>query len=127
MPRPKKIKGRGTEDNRWRSDPRLSDSMPTLAMKGEGLTRRELICSLAAIVGSRRGMPNLALVAFPVPYAGSTRPDFIHSALDYSALDYHGYLLHDFIVDGCNAHLIQPSVPLPGAPWVWRTMFWDAF
>jgi hypothetical protein len=67
-------------------------------------------------------MPNLALVAFPVPYTGCTRPDFIHSALDY-----HGYLLHDFIVDGCNAHLIQPSVPLPGAPWVWRTMFWDAF
>lgn len=43
------------------------------------------------------------------------------------ALDYHGYSLHDLTVDGCKAHLVKPATPLPGSPWVWRTMFWDAF
>jgi pimeloyl-ACP methyl ester carboxylesterase len=33
----------------------------------------------------------------------------------------------NLVVDGCNGHLVQPRTPLPGKPWVWRTMFWDAF
>jgi hypothetical protein len=43
------------------------------------------------------------------------------------AQDYHGYARHDLTVDGCAAHVVQPGRPLPGRPWVWRTMFWDAF
>lgn len=43
------------------------------------------------------------------------------------ALDYHGYQLHDLSVDGCAVHVVEPKDSLPGRPWVWRTMFWDAF
>lgn len=52
-----------------------------------------------------------------------------HSALAFPgpASDYHGYALHDFSLDGCQAHVVLPRVPLPGLPWVWQTMFWDAF
>jgi hypothetical protein len=44
-----------------------------------------------------------------------------------TAFDYHGYTGHDFTVDGCDAKLVEPRTPLAGRPWVWRTMFWDAF
>lgn len=49
------------------------------------------------------------------------------SALPDPVLDYHGYALHNLTVDSCNAHLVEPRKALPGRPWVWRTMFWDAF
>jgi pimeloyl-ACP methyl ester carboxylesterase len=42
-------------------------------------------------------------------------------------LAYHGYSLHDLTVDGCTAHVVRPKDSLPARPWVWRTMFWDAF
>lgn len=41
--------------------------------------------------------------------------------------DFHGYVSHDLVIDGCAAHIVEPKHPLPGNPWVWRTMFWDAF
>jgi len=41
--------------------------------------------------------------------------------------DFHGYVSHSFTVDGCNAVVVEPKVPLAGRPWLWRTMFWDAF
>jgi pimeloyl-ACP methyl ester carboxylesterase len=41
--------------------------------------------------------------------------------------DYHGYVCHDFTVDGCAAKLVEPKTPAPGKPWIWRAMFWDAF
>jgi len=41
--------------------------------------------------------------------------------------DFHGYVSHDFVVDGCAVHVVEPKTPLPGRPWVWRTMFWNAF
>lgn len=41
--------------------------------------------------------------------------------------DFHGYAGHEFTVDGCLARVVAPKTPLPGRPWVWRTMFWDAF
>jgi hypothetical protein len=41
--------------------------------------------------------------------------------------DYHGYSMSNLVVDGCNAHLVRPKEPLAGRPWVWRTMFWDAY
>jgi hypothetical protein len=43
------------------------------------------------------------------------------------ARDFHGYVSHQFTVDGCNVCVVQPRTPLPGRPWVWRTAFWDAF
>jgi hypothetical protein len=41
--------------------------------------------------------------------------------------DFHGFVSHDFTVDGCVVHVVDPKVTLPGKPWVWRMMFWDAF
>ena len=41
--------------------------------------------------------------------------------------DFHGYVCHNFRVDGCDAKLVDPQTPLPGRPWVWRTLFWDAY
>jgi len=41
--------------------------------------------------------------------------------------DYHGYVLHPLLIDSCKGLIVEPKKPLPGRPWVWRTMFWDAF
>ncbi|MDQ2731392.1 MAG: alpha/beta hydrolase [Armatimonadota bacterium] len=41
--------------------------------------------------------------------------------------DYHGFVLHNFTVSGCDARVVEPKQPLPGRPWIWRAMFWDAF
>ena len=41
--------------------------------------------------------------------------------------DYHGYMCHDFTVDGCAAKVVEPKQAAPGRPWIWRAMFWDAF
>jgi pimeloyl-ACP methyl ester carboxylesterase len=41
--------------------------------------------------------------------------------------DFHGYTCRNFQVDGCDAKLVEPPTPLPGRPWVWRTLFWDAY
>jgi hypothetical protein len=49
------------------------------------------------------------------------------SPLPGTTSDFHGYVSHDFTVDGCGVHVVDPKDALPGHPWVWRTMFWDAF
>jgi hypothetical protein len=41
--------------------------------------------------------------------------------------DFHGFVSHDFSIDGCAVHVVEPKTPLPGRPWLWRAMFWDAF
>ena len=41
--------------------------------------------------------------------------------------DYHGFLLQPLLVDGCKSLVVKPHKALPGRPWVWRTMFWDAY
>ena len=41
--------------------------------------------------------------------------------------DYHGYVCHDFTVDGCAAKVVEPKQAAPGRPWIWRALFWDAF
>ncbi len=41
--------------------------------------------------------------------------------------DFHGFVSHDFSLDGCDVHIVEPKTPLPGRPWVWRAMFWDSF
>lgn len=60
-----------------------------------------------------------------LPFASTTNPSA--PAFPGPALDYHGYTMHGFEVDGCKTHVVRPTEPLPGLPWVWRTMFWDAF
>jgi pimeloyl-ACP methyl ester carboxylesterase len=78
------------------------------------MNRRELICSLAALAGCAARASG-----FPASFYPATDvPD---------GSDYHGYALQNLVVDGCNAHLVRPNQPLAGNPWVWRTMFWDAF
>lgn len=41
--------------------------------------------------------------------------------------DYHGYRCHQFDVGGHDARVAVPREALPGRPWIWRVMFWDAF
>lgn len=41
--------------------------------------------------------------------------------------DFHGYVCRTFDVGGHEARIAEPKETLPGKPWVWRTMFWDAF
>jgi len=74
------------------------------------MTRRELMRMIALIGAAGAVKARAARSGFPGPVA-----------------DYHGYERHDFTVDGCGVHVVTPSEPLPGRPWVWRTMFWDAF
>ena len=51
----------------------------------------------------------------------------VGTILPNSTEDYHGYTQHNLTVDGCQAHVVHPKKALPGKPWVWRTMFWEAF
>lgn len=41
--------------------------------------------------------------------------------------DFHGYVTHDFKVDGCDAKVAEPKKAAAGKPWLWRAEFWDAF
>lgn len=41
--------------------------------------------------------------------------------------DFHGYVSHDFKVNDYPAHVVSPKVAIDGNPWVWRTVYWDAF
>ena len=38
---------------------------------------------------------------------------------------YHGFLRHDFPVDGCEVIVVEPTEPAPGRPWIWRAEFFD--
>jgi pimeloyl-ACP methyl ester carboxylesterase len=40
---------------------------------------------------------------------------------------WHGFTRHLFVVDGCQAWLVEPKKPLPGKPWSWCMEFPDAF
>jgi pimeloyl-ACP methyl ester carboxylesterase len=83
------------------------------------VTRRDLICVLAALVSVR--------VAGASSFESSNLFATSDPELPGPLRDYHGYAMHDLTVDGCAAHVVEPKEPLPGRPWVWRTMFWDAF
>lgn len=39
--------------------------------------------------------------------------------------DYHGFVRHDFEVDGCAAIVVEPHQVAEGQPWVWRAEFFD--
>lgn len=40
---------------------------------------------------------------------------------------WHGYTRHTFMVDGCQAWVVEPKQALPGKPWSWCMEFPDAF
>jgi hypothetical protein len=82
-----------------------------------------LLCGTGPTTAARR----LLRVSASQAYPGSSTPSAGDRPLPGEAADYHGYTLQDLIVDGCTGHVVQPKEPLPGRPWVWRTMFWDAF
>ena len=84
------------------------------------MTRRDLIPILAMLAASGNA------TAWPL-LEGSRAEGSAMPAFPGAALEYHGYARHDFTVDSCKAHVVEPLHPLPGRPWVWRTMFWDAF
>lgn len=75
----------------------------------------------------------LTALALPAPFTPASPDTTIRQAVKEPPMfpgdefDFHGYTGHVFTVDGCSARVVAPKVPLPGRPWVWRTMFWDAF
>src|SRR5690606_25937643 len=36
---------------------------------------------------------------------------------------WHGFVRHDFRVDGADVIVVEPQTPLPGRPWAWRGEF----
>jgi len=40
---------------------------------------------------------------------------------------FHGFDREDLTIDGQACHLVKPHTALNGNPWLWRTMFFDAF
>lgn len=80
--------------------------------------RREMLGSVTAlaVMPAAKLWPALALGCFSADTDMTT-----------GIADYHGYSMSNLVVDGCNAHLVRPKEPLAGRPWVWRTMFWDAY
>ena len=40
---------------------------------------------------------------------------------------WHGYVRHNFTVDGCPAWVVEPKQASPGLPWDWYMEFPDAF
>lgn len=106
------------------------------------VTRRKLIRIFAtlALYRGQRAPPQVMGISPGAP--GLSAPDdatrqtggLPRSAKDRSTpsfpgvdRDYHGYLLHEMTVDSCTAYVVEPENSLPGKPWIWRTMFWDAF
>lgn len=41
--------------------------------------------------------------------------------------DWNGYQRRDFRLDGRDCIVVEPKVPYPGKPWVWRAEFFGAF
>jgi len=100
------------------------------------MNRRDLIRSLGFLgSGALRALtlaPGVHASAFSI-----ARPHSLPNAAEIEAgprpqfpgpaKDYHGFSMHDLMVDGCDGRVVQPDNPLPGRHWIWRTMFWDAF
>lgn len=81
-----------------------------------------LIAGFAGISAAHSYGMHLSLSASPDGAAS-----FFRSEFPGSPEDYHGYALYKLVVSGCKGCVVQPKKSLPGQPWVWRTMFWDAF
>lgn len=87
------------------------------------MRRRDLLRLMALLIAGQRA--NALLAAGRVTVAGDA--DSPVPVFPGGSLGYHGYAQYDFQIDGCDVHVVQPNRALPGLPWVWRTMFWDAF
>jgi hypothetical protein len=91
------------------------------------VTRRDLIriFTALALYPGKRALPQ----AGEIFRGGLARPAENRSTSSFpgSSRDYHGYALYEMTVNGCAAQVAQPESSLPGKPWIWRTMFWDAF
>lgn len=61
----------------------------------------------------------LLLLASPVVQAESTPLPVFPGAVS----DWHGYVKHDFEVDGRKVLVVSPKVAAPGLPWVWHGEF----
>lgn len=85
------------------------------------MTRRSFMLIFAGLGAALRGHPCPAQCS--KTHAGAGRPSPCAEATE----DFHGYELQRLAVDGCEALLVRPKDPLPGNPWVWRTMFWSTF
>lgn len=38
---------------------------------------------------------------------------------------YHDFRRHDFVIDGCDAIVVEPETVARGRPWIWRAEFFD--
>lgn len=41
--------------------------------------------------------------------------------------DFHGFVTHEFEVDGRRARVAEPKEAATGKPWIWRAEFWNEF
>jgi pimeloyl-ACP methyl ester carboxylesterase len=92
-------------------------------------TRRDLIYLLSAFASGTtvaHALP-LADVLYSAQEGTSPGDPSLAPLAPAKVTDYHGYVQHDLIVDGCAAHVVLPEEPLEGRPWVWRARFWDLF
>ncbi len=46
-------------------------------------------------------------------------------AMEGTLGDYHGFVRHDFEVDGCRAIVVDPKADGPHRPWIWLAEFFD--
>jgi len=37
---------------------------------------------------------------------------------------FHGFTMHDFMLEGIRCKVVKPKKPAPGKPWIWRARFW---
>ena len=64
------------------------------------------------------GFLMLLAVAFPLAHAAESWPG---ETLD----TWHGYVRHNFTVDGCPAWVVEPRQSAEGKPWTWCMEFPD--
>ncbi len=41
--------------------------------------------------------------------------------------DYHGFVMHEFELDGCACKVVEPSNPKSGKKWIWKAEYFEAF
>jgi hypothetical protein len=84
--------------------------------------------SKAVIIVLLGGMSLFPLkLAFSDPAASSTPPTTTLSFPGDRLDTWHGFVRHNFTLDGCSCWVAEPAKPLPGNPWAWCMEFPDAF
>ncbi|MCQ2396521.1 MAG: alpha/beta hydrolase [Lentisphaeria bacterium] len=46
---------------------------------------------------------------------------------DWPVDEWYGFKRHHFVVDGCNAWIVEPTCPAPDGRWTWTTQWAEAF